>query len=193
MLNILLMIILLIIILIFIILALGIRITIEWSKINSELDGCGKILILKKLKVYSFDLKSEDDEEEDSDDEEKKRDIKKLYELAKPCFDDLKIFLHKVYNAISINKLENRLVIGFSNFANTGEYIGYIWAVLTVLNTNLPNTHLQAQPSFEGRVLNFKGSLNIDISILKLIKPTFDLIMKKEVRELIKGVRNGQN
>ena len=193
MLNILLMIILLIIILIFIILALGIRITIEWAKINGELDGCGKILILKKLKVYSFDLKSEDDEEEDSDDEEKKRDIKKLYELAKPCFDDLKIFLHKVYNAISINKLENHLVIGFSNFANTGEYIGYIWAVLTALNSSLPNTHLQAQPSFEGRVLNFKGSLNIDISILKLIKPTFDLIMKKEVRELIKGVRNGQN
>ena len=66
MLNILLMIILLIIIFIFIILALGIRITIEWVKINSELDGCGKILILKKLKVYSFDLKSEDDEEEDA-------------------------------------------------------------------------------------------------------------------------------
>ena len=53
MLNILLMIILLIIIFIFIILALGIRITIEWAKINSELDGCGKILILKKIKVFS--------------------------------------------------------------------------------------------------------------------------------------------
>lgn len=192
MLNILLMIILLIIILIFIILVLGIRIKIEWAKINSEIDGCGKILILKKLKVYSFDLKSDDKEEDESDDEEKKeRDYKKLYELAKPCFNDLKLFLHKVFDAISINKLENHLVVGFSNFANTGKYIGYIWAVLTMINSSIPNSHLSAEPSFAGSTIDFKGSLNIDINILKLIKPTIDLLMKKEVRELIKGVRNG--
>ena len=191
MLNILLMIILLIIILIFIILALGIRIKIEWAKINSEIDGCGKILILKKLKVYSFDLKSDDEEDESDDEEKKERDYKKLYELAKPCFNDLKLFLHKVFDAISINKLENHLVVGFSNFANTGEYIGYIWAVLTMINSSIPNSRLSAEPSFAGPTLDFKGSLNIDISILKLIKPTIDLLMKKEVRELIKGVRNG--
>ena len=192
MLNILLMIILLIIILIFIILILGVRITLEWAKINSEIDGCGKILILKKLKVYSFDLKPNDDkDDEDEEENHPKRDIKKIYELAKPCFDDLKKFLRRVFDAISINKLENNLVIGFSNFADTGEYIGYIWTIFSVINSTLPNTHLQAQPSFNGSVLNFKGSANIDISIIKLIKPTFDLLMKKEVRTLIKGVRNG--
>ena len=64
MLNILLMIILLIIILIFIIILIGVRITLKWVKIDSEYDGCVQILILKKLKVYTFDLKSDDDEEE---------------------------------------------------------------------------------------------------------------------------------
>lgn len=192
MLNILLMIILLIIIFIFIILIFGIRIRIQWMKINSEINGCAKILILKKLKVYTFDFKSDDEDEEESDEEEhSKKDIKKIYGLAKPCFKDIKLFLHKVFDAISINKLENQLVIGFSNFAKTGKYIGYIWAIFAILNSSLPNTRLQAQPSFTGSTLNFKGSANIDISIIKLIKPTFDLIMKKEVRELIKGVRNG--
>lgn len=193
MLNILLMIILLIIILIFIILLIGVRITLKWVKIDSEYDGCVQILILKKLKVYTFDLKSDDDEEEDEDeeDEDEKIDIKKIYKLAKPCFNDFKVFIKQVFNAISINRLENDLVIGFSSFAKTGEYIGYIWAALAVANEIIPNSRLRAQPSFAGEVLNFKGSANIDISIVKLIWPVINLLLKKEVRTLIKGVING--
>ncbi|SDA64794.1 Protein of unknown function [Methanobrevibacter millerae] len=193
MLNILLMIILLIIILIFIIILIGVRITLKWVKIDSEYDGCVQILILKKLKVYTFDLKSDDDEEEDEDeeDEDEKIDIKKIYKLAKPCFNDFKVFIKQVFNAISINRLENDLVIGFSSFAKTGEYIGYIWAALAVANEIIPNSRLRAQPSFAGEVLNFKGSANIDISIVKLIWPVINLLLKKEVRTLIKGVING--
>lgn len=192
MLNILLMIILLIIILIFIILLIGIRITLRWVKIDSEYDGCIQILILKKLKVYTFDLKSDDDEEEeDEEDEAKNMDLKEIYKLAKPCFNDFKIFIKQVFNAITINKLENDLIIGFSNFAKTGEYIGYIWAVLALVNESIPNSRLRAQPSFAGEVLNLKGSANIDISIVRLIWPVINLLLKKEVRTLIKGVRNG--
>lgn len=193
MLNILLMIILLIIILIFIIILIGVRITLKWVKIDSEYDGCVQILILKKLKVYTFDLKSDDDEEEDEDeeDEDENIDIKKIYKLAKPCFNDFKVFIKQVFNAISINRLENDLVIGFSSFAKTGEYIGYIWAALAVANEIIPNSRLRAQPSFAGEVLNFKGSANIDISIVKLIWPVINLLLKKEVRTLIKGVING--
>lgn len=190
MLNIQLMIILLIIIIIFIILLFGIRINVQWMKIDNDYNGCVKILILKKLKVHAFDFKS-DDESKDDGEEDKQRDFKKLYELAKPCFSDLKLFIHEFLDAIHINKLENYLVIGFSNFAKTGEYIGYIWAVFAVLNSAVPNTKLRAQPSFRGEVLNLKGSLNIDISILKLIVPVLKLIFKKEIRTLIKGVFNG--
>lgn len=193
MLNILLMIILLIIIIIFIVLLFGIRIRVQWMKLDNDYNGCAKILIFKRLKVYSFDFKSDDDEtdEEDEEDEDEPRDLKKIYELAKPCFDDLKTFFHEFLNAVNVNKLENYLVIGFSNFAKTGEYIGYIWAILAVLNTAIPNARLQAQPSFAGEVLNLKGSLNIDISVLKLIVPALKLISKKEIHALIRGVRNG--
>lgn len=185
------MIILVIIILIFIILIFGIRLTVKWLKIDNEYGGCVKILIFKKLTVYTYNLKSDDDDDEESGEENKKKDPKKLYELAKPCFDDLKKFFHDALNAVNINRLENHLVIGFSNFAKTGEYIGYIWAILSILMGTLPNSRLSAEPSFNGEVLNLKGYLNIDINILKLIIPTIKLILKKEIRELIKGVLNG--
>ena len=192
MLNILLMIILLIIILIFIILLFGIRLTVKWLKIDNEYDGCVKILILKKLTLYTYNLTSDDDDDNDeSGEEDKKRDFKKLYELAKPCFEDLKKFLHDVLDAVNINRLENHLVIGFSNFAKTGEYIGYVWAILSILMGILPNSRLSAEPSFNGEVLNLKGYMNVDINLLKLIIPTVKLILKKEIRELIKGVLNG--
>ena len=108
-----------------------------------------------------------------------------------PTIDDLKKFFHDALNAVNINRLENHLVIGFSNFAKTGEYIGYIWAILSILMGTLPNSRLSAEPSFNGEVLNLKGYLNIDINILKLIIPIIKLILKKEIQELIKGVLNG--
>ena len=190
MLNILLMIILLIIILIFIILLFGIRLQVRWLKIDNEYDGCVNILIFKRLTVYTYDLKSDDDDD-DSNKKDRKRDFKKLRELAKPCFDDLKNYLHTLLDAISINRIENHLVIGFSNFAKTGEYIGYIWAIFSIAMGILPNTRLSAEPSFKGEVLNLKGHLNIDISILKLVMPTAKLLSKRHVRTLIRGVLDG--
>ncbi|MBP3226394.1 MAG: DUF2953 domain-containing protein, partial [Methanobrevibacter sp.] len=50
-----------------------------------------------------------------------------------------------------------------SNFAKTGEYIGYVWAISSILTGILPNSRLSAEPSFNGEVLNFKGQMNIDI------------------------------
>lgn len=191
MLNILLMIILLIIILIFIILLIGIRLKVRWMKIGSDYDGCLEILIFKKLKVYTMDFKSEDDAGEEESDDESKRDFKEIYKLAKPCFKYFKKFLKDALKAVNINGLENHLVIGFSSFAKTGEYIGYIWTIFSVLTSILPNSRLSAEPSFTGEVLNLKGHLNIDISPLKLVVPIVKLISKKEVRALIKGVRNG--
>ena len=191
MLNILLMIILLIIIIIFIILLFGIRLTARWMKVDSKYDGCIELLIFKKLKVYTFNLNSDDDEDDESDEDGGKRDLKELFELAKPCFKYFKEFFHEFLDAVSINRLENDLVIGFSSFAKTGEYIGYVWAILSILMGMIPNARLRAQPSFRGEVLNIKGYVNIDISIMKLIMPLVKLISKKEIRTLIGGVLNG--
>ena len=190
MLNILLMIILLIIIIIFIILLFGIRLTGRWLKADSKYDGCIEVLIFKKLKVYTFDLTSDDDDEE-SDEEDEGRDLKELFELAKPCFNDLKTFFHEFLDAVNINRLENDVIIGFSSFAKTGEYIGYIWAIFAVLMGMIPNSRLGVEPSFAGQTLNIKGYVNIDISILKLIIPVLKLISKKQIRTLIRGVLSG--
>ena len=114
MLNILGMIILIIILFIIILLLIGIRISLIYDKKGSELKGCLKILIFKKIKVYShkFPSKDNDDNEEEEKDDYKQRDIKKLIRLAKPCFEDFKIYLKSALNVVSIKKFENAIAAG---------------------------------------------------------------------------------
>ena len=88
MLNILLMIILIIILFIIILLYIGVKITLIYDKKGSELKGCLKILILKKIKIYSIDFPSQDKDDEkdkkDESDEKKDRDMKKIYPRKTP-------------------------------------------------------------------------------------------------------------
>ena len=190
MLNILGMIILIIILFIIILLLVGIRISLIYNKKGSELKGCLKILIFKKIKVYSrkFPSKDSDDEKEEEEEDHKKRDIKKLLQLAKPCFEDFKIYLKSALNVISIKKLENHLIFGMTSYADTGKYIGIIWAVLSIINPMHEKLHLSAEPSFEGSVLDGEGVNDIEIYPLKLLVPTIRLLLKKHVRLFIRGV-----
>ena len=190
MLDILLMIILIIIIFIIILLLAGIKISFEYTKNDSEFKGCLKILILKKIKVYSLDFPSEDDdeEEEESESESEPRDYKKLFELAKPCLKDLLDYLKSVLNIIKISEVKNHLVIGFESFADTGTYIGIIWGVLAAVNSINPKLKISAEPSFKGSVFNAAGRNDVEIYPLKLVVPTIQLVRKKEIRALIRGV-----
>ena len=70
MLNIIGMIILIIILFIIILLYIGVRISLIYDKKGRELKGCLKILILRKIKVYSLEFPSHDDDEEEEDVEE---------------------------------------------------------------------------------------------------------------------------
>ena len=189
MLNILGMIILIIILFIIILLLVGIRISLVYDKKGSELKGCLKILIFKRIKVYSrkFPSKESDDEEEEEEDH-KKRDIKKLLKLAKPCFEDFKIYLKSALNVISIKKLENHLIFGMTSYADTGKYIGIIWGILSVINPMHEKLRLSAEPSFTGSVLDGEGVNDIEIYPLKLLVPTIRLLLKKHVRLFIRGV-----
>ncbi|WP_407392377.1 DUF2953 domain-containing protein [Methanobrevibacter sp.] len=191
MLNILLMIILIIIIFIIILLYAGIRIALIYDKKGSKLKGCLKILILKKIKVYSIKFPDEDkEEEEDEEDEEEheKTDIKKILKLAKPCFGYFKEFLESFVKCIHVTKLENHLIFGMDSYADTAKYIGYIWSLLIIVNNAHKNARLTAEPSFNGSILDANGNNQLDINLLMLIPPTIKLISKKEVRTLIKGV-----
>ncbi len=191
MLNILLMIISIIIIFIIILLYIGVKIAFIYDKKGSELKGCLKIFILKKIKVYSLEYPSNESEEETEEDEKEDRDNKKILELAKPCLGDFKEFIKSFTKCIHVTKLENHLIFGLDSYADTAKYIGYIWSILIIINNSHKNAKLTAEPSFNGSVLDAKGVNELDINLLKVIPPAIKLISKKEVREFIKGVRNG--
>lgn len=192
MLNILGMIILIIILFIIILLYIGVKIAFTYDKKGSEFKGCLKILILKKIKVYSLEFPSQDDEEKSEDkSDDKKRDIKKLLKLAKPCLTYFKDFLKSFVKCIRVQKLQNHIIFGLDSYSDTGKYIGYIWGLLAIVNTSHKNARISAEPSFNGSVFDAKGENELEINILKLIPAALKLISKKEVRRLISGVRNG--
>lgn len=190
MLNILGMIILIIILFIIILLIIGIRISLEYNKKGSEVKGCLKILIFKKLKVYSLNWPSEDSEDENKDDkkESKDHDYKKIFELAKPCFEDLKSYLKSVMKSMKIQKIQNHIIFGMDSYADTGEYIGIIWAICAIINPMHEKMRISAEPSFAGSVLDGYGENNLEIYPLKLLVPTVKLILNSDVRKLIRGV-----
>lgn len=191
MLNILGMIILIIILFIIILLYIGVKIAFIYDKTGSKFKGCLKILILKKIKIYSLEFPSQKKEKEDDEEEESERDIKELFELAKPCLKYLKDFLKSFVKCISITKLENQLILGLDSYVDTARYIGYIWGAIAIINSSHKNARLSAQPCFTESKIDARGINELDINVLKLIPPAIKLISKKEVRELIKGVRNG--
>ena len=187
--NILGMIILIIILFIIILLLIGIKISFIYTKKESEIKGCLKILIFKKIKVYSHEFPSNDEEEKEEEEEEnKQRDIKKIFKLAKPCLKDFKVFLRSALNIIKVKKIENHLIFGLDSFADTGKYIGIIWSVLAVVNTMHEKLRISAEPSFNGSQLDAYGVNEVEIYPLKLIVPTVKLISKKDVRKFIRGV-----
>ena len=189
MLNILGMIILIIILLIILLLIIGIKISFEYEKTGSEFKGCLKILVFKKIRVYTSSFPNEDDNE-DEDREDKKRDIKKIYNLAKPCLDDLIDYLKAILNTLKITRIQNHIIFGMASFADTGMYIGMIWAVLAAINPIDKNIKISAEPSFAGSRLDASGVNQIDVYPLKLLLPTIRLLLKKDVRLLIRGVRD---
>ena len=52
---------------------------------------------------------------------------------------------------------------------------------------------LSAEPVFGDPVIDFKGCLDVDINLLKLLLPVVSLISKKEIRILIKTFRGDKN
>ena len=91
----------------------------------------------------------------------------------------------------SSTKLENHIIFGLDSYADTAKYIGYIWSLLIIVNSTHENARLSAEPSFNGSILDVKGENSLDINLLKLMGPAIKLISKKDVRKLIRGLRNG--
>lgn len=204
MLNILLMIISIIILFIIILLYFGVKISLIYDKKGPELEGCLQISILRKIKVFSKDFlssqpnktedkKDKEEKEEEESEEDKKDDKKELFKLAKPCFGHFKTFLISAMKCIRVEKLENHLIFGMDSYVETAKYIGYIWSLMIIVNSSHKNAKLSAQPSFNGSILDGNGDNELEINILKLIPPVIRLVLKKEVRTLIKGAIKWKN
>lgn len=184
--DILLMIIFIIILFIIILLFIGVKIALIYDKTGSNFKGCLDIYVLRKIKVYSTRFPSSEKKE----DEEEKGETE-ILELAKPCFEDFKIFLKSFVKCIRVEKLENHLVFGLDSYVETAKYIGYIWGLLVIVNEAHENAMLSAEPSFNGSVFDLNGDNELEINLLKLIPPTLRLMSKKEVQALIRGVIHG--
>ena len=204
MLNIPLMIISIIILFIIILLYFGVKISLIYDKKGPELEGCLQISILRKIKVFSKDFlssqpnktedkKDEEEKEEEESEEDKKDDKKELFKLAKPCFSHFVEFLKSAMKCIRVEKLENHLIFGMDSYVDTAKYIGYIWSLMIIVNSSHKNAKLSAQPSFNGSILDGNGDNELEINILKLIPPVIRLVLKKEVRTLIKGAIKWKN
>ena len=97
-------------------------------------------------------------------------------------------FLKKTIKSVKIKKIQNHLIFGMDDYAETGKYIGIIWAVLAIINPLDKNLRISAEPTFNGSRLDAKGENEFEIYPLKLLIPAIKLVSKKEIRNLIRGV-----
>lgn len=171
---------------IFIFLYIGIDLIGDFQKKESELTFNLKILIFSKIKVYSINYPNEK-KDEDSKKEDKKRNIN--FNLIKPCIKPILSFLNCMIKSMSVRKLESHLDFGLPSYVSTAKYTGYMWALLVFPNTALNNTNLTVTPCFDKTIIDFKGSINVRIKLLKIIIPILKLIKNKDIRKLIKEVK----
>ena len=126
----------------------------------------------------------------DEDDEKESKNLMKPLKNALPYISD---FLKKTVKSLKVSKLENHLKFGLASYADTAQYIGYIWAVNGFIKTLYPVSKVSAEPVLGDPVIDFKGCLDVDINLLKLLLPVVSLISKKEIRILIKTFRGDKN
>ncbi len=182
------MILLIIILILIIFLYMGLRISLSFEKTGSKLSAIIKINIFKKITVYNSSKEKETSKDED--DEKESKNLMKPLKNALPYISD---FLKKTVKSLKVSKLENHLKFGLASYADTAQYIGYIWAVNGFIKTLYPVSKVSAEPVFGDPVIDLKGCLDVDINLLKLLLPIVSLISKKEIRILIKTFRGDKN
>ncbi len=175
-----------IILILIIFLYMGIRISLSFEKTNTII----KIKIFKKIAIYNS---SKEKVSEEKKEEETKKEYKHLIKPLKNSLPYLWDFLKKFIKSIKIQKADVHLKFGLASYADTAQYMGYIWAVIVFIKSVHPVSKLSAEPVFGDPVTDFKGEIDIDINLLKLILPAISLIAKKEVRDLIKAFRGDSN
>lgn len=206
-----------IIILILLILYVGIKITIKYKKIESQLIANLSISILKikiikkeydsssknetKLEDEKKDKKDKDEKstsktkEEDEKNKKEDRSTKKILKEIKehlPLIKELIIillnYLIDIIHEIKIKKLNSHLKLGLTSYTETAMIVGWIWTITVIPNTLAKAINLTAEPQFTEEVIDFNGEIEIEIKTLGVLIKTLKLLFKRPIRQLIKEI-----
>jgi len=197
----------LIIIIILLILYKGIKLSLLIQKKEAELNynlivSIFRIAVFKKSNKENTDEKNEEkDNEEEKEEKEENNDeedkgIKEKYEEIKPilnklkeCKPHLKPFIKHLLRSIDFKKVSGHLKIGLNDHTKTVKISSFIWSVGAIVNTVSKPTSLIVEPSFTEEVLDIDMELDLKINLLTILIQAIVLLTKKEIRELIKMIR----
>lgn len=173
--------IILLIILIFI--SLGIRLVGSINKNGASLKFFFKVLIFSKIKIFSIEYpKTSKDEEKEEDGESNPI----AFDLIKPCIKPALDFLKSFFKSLNVKVLDGHMDFGLSSYVSTAKYVGYMWAVLVVVNSTHEKANLTVTPCFDEPIFDFNGLIDVKINLFKLIVPFIRLISNRNILKLIK-------
>lgn len=172
---------------ILILLYIGIDLVGDIQKEESKLTFNFKVLLFSQIKVYS--VKYPGERKNNKKKKKDKKDRKIDFKLIKPCIRPFLEFLKSAFGSLGVRKLEGNMIFGLPSYVSTAKYVGYISVFLILPNSSLDNTCLTVTPCFGRSIIDFKGTADVRINLLKLIVPGAKLILNKSVLKLIREGR----
>lgn len=188
----------LLLIIIILILYNGLKVSLITHKKEAELNYT-LVLSILKIPVYkrsSDDREKEEEEENDEDGENKSKSLKERFEEIKPILEKLKesknplkTFIKHVLKTIDFKKIHGHLRLGLNDGILTVKIASWIWSIGAIVNTASNPTSLTVEPVFSEEVIDFDIEVELKINLLKVLIHGIILISKKDIRELIKLIR----
>ena len=160
---------------------------------SSDLDGSGS------NELYSSDSSVADDLDgsgsSDSDDGliSKISEFKEIFIYFKKSFGSIKLFIKSLIKNINISKLDFNLDLGLPSYTKTIEVVSFIWAIKSLFYIYFDDININANPIFGKSKIDLECKLLIDFRIINLLIPGIKLISNKNVRLLIKELRDLNN
>lgn len=114
-----------------------------------------------------------------------KEDLKEILKLAKNSFGSIEELIYRILRNITIKNINVDLLLGLPDFITTTKIIGTIWTGRTILELFSDKIRINAIPTFEEDIIDFKLESQIKINLLIVIYHILKLLTKKHPRKLI--------
>lgn len=120
-------------------------------------------------------------------------EFKEIFIYFKKSFGSIKLFIKSLIKNINISKLDFNLDLGLPSYTKTIEVVSFIWAIKSLFYIYFDDININANPIFGKSKIDFECKLLIDFRIINLLIPGIKLISNKNVRLLIKELRDLNN